>query len=139
MSDNETFFRQELDAVDYSVRAMQAVLQYGVGAMVDFKDQTLMTAGVDYWEREQIIRDDRFAKALGVSYFYLPKKISYVRFPQWYFCPKCRRFQPLQKWIKEYKRNAKANTLEHDQHMIKHMKCPKCNKKSWQKKVISKD
>lgn len=28
----------------YSVRASQAVLQYGVGAMVDFRDRTLMTA-----------------------------------------------------------------------------------------------
>ena len=33
-----------LNKVTYSVRAAQAVLQYGVGAMVDFKDRTLMTA-----------------------------------------------------------------------------------------------
>ena len=54
MNDNESFDRQELNKVDYSVRAMQAVLQYGVGAMVDFKDQTLMTAGLEYWKNEQI-------------------------------------------------------------------------------------
>lgn len=127
MNDNENFDRQELNKVDYSVRAMQAVLQYGVGAMVDFKDQTLMTAGLEYWKNEQIIQDSRFAKALGVSHFYLPTQISYVRFPQWYFCPKCRRFQPLNKWIKEYKRKAKANTLEKDPYMINHIKCPKCH------------
>ena len=51
MNDNESFDRQELNKVDYSVRAMQAVLQYGVGAMVDFKDQTLMTAGLEYWSK----------------------------------------------------------------------------------------
>lgn len=33
----------------YSVRASQAVLQYGVGAMVDFRDRTLMTAAPEYW------------------------------------------------------------------------------------------
>ena len=34
----------DLNKVSYSVRASQAVLQYGVGAMVDFQDQTLVTA-----------------------------------------------------------------------------------------------
>ena len=33
----------ELNKVTHSVRAAQAVLQYGVGAMVDFPDQTLST------------------------------------------------------------------------------------------------
>ena len=33
-----------LNATSHSVRAAQAVLQYGVGAMVDFPSQTLMTA-----------------------------------------------------------------------------------------------
>ena len=34
----------QLNSITHSVRASQAVLQYGVGAMVDFPDQTLMTA-----------------------------------------------------------------------------------------------
>ena len=36
--------RHQLNKIQYSVRTSQAVLQYGVGAMVDFPDQTLMTA-----------------------------------------------------------------------------------------------
>ena len=38
-----------LPSVTHSLRASQATLQYGVGAMVDFPDQTLMTAAPEYW------------------------------------------------------------------------------------------
>ena len=54
----------ELNKVTHSVRAAQAVLQYGVGAMVDFPDQTLVTAAPEYWSGTSRIYDDRFAKAL---------------------------------------------------------------------------
>ena len=116
----------DLDKVTHSVRAAQAVLQYGVGAMVDFPDQTLVTAAPEYWAGTRRIYDDRFAKALGVDYFALPTDISYARFPEWYFCPKCRTFQPLDKWIAQYRKKAKAKTLESDEHMVNHMQCPDC-------------
>ena len=44
MSLDTNIKRAQLNRVTHSVRASQAVLQYGVGAMVDFPDQTLMTA-----------------------------------------------------------------------------------------------
>lgn len=115
----------DLNRVSHSVRAAQAVLQYGVGAMVDFSDQTLVTAAPEYWSGDTVrIYDDRFAKALGVDYFAIPTNIAYVRFPEWYFCPKCRKFQPLQKWIDEYRKS--VNFIEQDEYMVKHMRCPKC-------------
>ena len=40
----------QLNKITHSVRASQAVLQYGVGAMVDFPEQTLMTAAPETWE-----------------------------------------------------------------------------------------
>ena len=40
--------RIKLSSVTHSLRATQAILQYGVGAMVDFPDQTLMTAAPEY-------------------------------------------------------------------------------------------
>ena len=57
-----------LNATSHSVRAAQAVLQYGVGAMVDFPSQTLMTAAPKYWN-DQIVRihDERLEKSLGVQ------------------------------------------------------------------------
>lgn len=116
----------ELNKVTHSVRAVQAVLQYGVGAMVDFPDQTLVTAAPEYWNGIHKIYDDRFAKALGVEYFALPTRISYTRFPEWYFCPKCRKFQPLKKWIADYRKSANKKIIEKDPYMANHMQCPKC-------------
>ena len=94
--------------------------------MVDFPDQTLVTAAPEYWSGSSRIFDDRFAKALDVDYFALPTDIAYTRFPEWYFCPKCRTLQPLNKWISEYKRKAKGRTLEFDENMVNHMQCPQC-------------
>ena len=113
--------KQDLNRVTHSVRAAQAVLQYGVGAMVDFQDQTLVTAAPEYWTKTQRIFDDRFAKALNVDYFATPVNIAYDRFPQWYFCPKCRRFQTLSKWKQEYREKVKDKDLAIDPYMIKHM------------------
>ena len=116
----------DLNRVTHSVRAAQAVLQYGVGAMVDFPDQTLVTAAPEYWSGYSKIYDDRFAKALGVDWFALPTNIAYSRFPEWYFCPKCRTFQPLKDWIAQYKAKAHPRLIENDPHMTQHMQCPKC-------------
>lgn len=119
----------KLNKVTHSVRAAQAVLQYGVGAMVDFQDQTLVTAAPEYWSGTRKIYDDRFAKALGVEYFALPTTVAYARFPEWYFCPKCRKFQPLKKWVADYRDTigrANKRTIEIDPYMTEHMQCPKC-------------
>ncbi len=116
----------DLNRVTHSVRAAQAVLQYGVGAMVDFPDQTLVTAAPEYWSGYSKIYDDRFAKALGVDWFALPTNIAYSRFPEWYFCPKCRTFQPLKDWIAQYKAKAHPRLIENDPYMTQHMQCPKC-------------
>ena len=90
--------KEYLNSVTHSVRAAQAVLQYGIGAMVDFPDQTLMTAAPEYWaERVVKIHDERLEKVLHVDYFGMPggkdevqfkEGISYARIPEWYFCPK---------------------------------------------------
>ncbi len=116
----------QLNKVTHSVRAAQAVLQYGVGAMVDFPDQTLVTSAPEYWSETTRIYDDRFAKALGVDYFALPVKIAYTRFPEWYFCPRCRKFQPLKKWTADYRKSASKRSIEIDPYMAQHMQCPKC-------------
>lgn len=117
-----------LNKVTHSVRASQAVLQYGVGAMVDFPNQTLMTAAPEFWSESVVkIHDERLEKVLKVDYFGLPEgRISYVRFPEWYFCPKCRKFKPLKEWIADYKKRQIQKKLAEDPDMIKHMKCPTC-------------
>lgn len=122
-----------LNKVTYSVRAAQAVLQYGVGAMVDFKDQTLMTAAPEYWAHDTVtIHDERLERMLKVNKFGMPTgedghRLSYVRFPEWYFCPKCRRFKPISQWVSEYKRKARKEVLDKDPYMVNRMRCPSCN------------
>ena len=121
-----------LNATSHSVRAAQAVLQYGIGAMVDFPSQTLMTAAPKYWN-DQIVRihDERLEKSLGVQYFGMPAGgknrdgIAYARFPEWYFCPKCRRFQPLSKWIAEFDKKAKEQEKTNNRNMSRRLYCPK--------------
>lgn len=125
-----------LNRVTHSVRASQAILQYGVGAMVDFPDQTLMTAAPEYWSTKiEKIEDERLARLLRVDYFGMPggnddekfsEGISYVRFPQWYFCPKCRKFQSIRDWVAEYKRKGNSKAIEYDPYMAKHMRCTTC-------------
>ena len=130
----------------YSVRASQAVLLYGVGAMVDFRDRTLMTAAPEYW-RDSIVRihDERLEKILHVDYFGKPgdkddvkfaEGISYVRFPEWYFCPSCRRFKPISEWVKEY-RGKNPKKAEEDPHMIQTMECPKCRQELVVARIIT--
>lgn len=126
-----------LNKITHSVRASQSVLQYGVGAMVDFPDQTLMTAAPEFWAEKVIkINDERLEKLLHVDYFGMPggndevkylEGISYARFPKWYFCPKCRKFQPIEKWVQEYKRKTSTKIFDNDPNMVKHMRCPNCS------------
>lgn len=125
---------EKLGKITHAVRAAQVVLQYGVGAMVDFPDQTLMTAAPEYWQHNIAeIHDARLEKVLGVNRFGMPKDkaenkegVAYVRFPKWYFCPKCRTFQPLRKWFKEYRQKAGHARLERDPYMKK-PRCMRCN------------
>lgn len=124
---------QKLDAVKYSVRSAQAILQYGVGAMVDFPEQTLMTAAPEYWEAKvNHIHDERLEKKLNVDYFGMPGGhskwewgIAYARFPEWYFCPKCRVFKNINSWVNEYLKKATMQQKENDPHM-KRPRCMEC-------------
>ena len=118
--------RSPLNKQTHSVRTAQAVLQYGAGAMVDFPDQTLVTAAPELWQKTMKIYDERFAKALHVDHFARPTTIGYVRFPEWYFCPKCRHFQPLNQWIALYRKSARPWLLDEDPNMVRHMQCPTC-------------
>ena len=107
------FRKIQIKKPGYSTRTTQSILQYGVGAMVDFPDQTLMTSTTKLWKHNvKEIHDPRLEDALDVDFFGMPGEttdnpdsregISYVRFPEWYFCPVCRRFKPLKEWKKEY-------------------------------------
>ncbi|MFI3164103.1 MAG: DUF1998 domain-containing protein [Bacillota bacterium] len=114
-----------LDKTTHNVRRGQIVLQYGIGAMIDFPSQVLMTAAVDVWGKCQKVHDERLEKFLGVNGFVSPLPehgVAFSRFPRWYFCPKCRIFQPIEKWKAD---NSKRNS--YDEYMVKKLVCNHCN------------
>ncbi len=100
--------REMLDKRTHNVRLSQIITTYGPGAIIDFVDQPLMTATPREWKKYNTIHDERLEKVLGVDGFRLHKNsdadsgVPFVRFPRWYFCPKCKKFQPLSVWEKEY-------------------------------------
>lgn len=108
------------------LRRSQGVVPFGVGAIVDFKTESLMAAGLDMWPSETASGEqraalleagkvldgrlaDRLSLELGrrIRYFLSPAEaqeraahgaaprldrapMPFVRFPNWYFCPRCR-------------------------------------------------
>jgi Domain of unknown function (DUF1998) len=107
-------------------RRSQGVVPFGVGAVIDFKEEALMAAGLDVWPSEHAtgarraalmnacrVEDGRLAARLTaetgrkISFFLAPAEapepgsfgvqprpdralMPFVRFPNWYFCPRCR-------------------------------------------------
>ena len=126
-----------LDKFSHTVRAAHLINQYGVGAMVNFKDQVLMTAAPETWQAGVVpIFDERLQKKLDVDYFGLPVNqddnhksgtMAYVRFPQWYSCPECHKFMPMKEWVKLYRKNAPKKNLQNDPYMIVEPHCPICS------------
>src|SRR5262245_36745088 len=89
------------------VRRSQLISPFGVGAISDFRgDESLMCAGLDEWfekasdiPRYLKLEEPRLQRRLGKQYFVRPpehdgedgrrRRIPYVRFPQWHYCPFC--------------------------------------------------
>ncbi|MDY3915482.1 MAG: DUF1998 domain-containing protein [Selenomonadaceae bacterium] len=138
--------KEPLNLVSDAVRAAKLVHEFGVGAMVNFPEQSLMTASPAWWQEDvTLIHDARLEKRLHVHGFGLPvrssgkdtsKHVSYVRFPQWYFCEGCHRLKPLGEWIKLYRHSNYFD--EKDPYMVKekHIRCPICRHKLVPPRVV---
>jgi hypothetical protein len=90
------------------LRRSQMISPFGVGAISDFRqDEALMCAGLDEWFVGQEIPDHlrleepRLQRRLGKAFFVRPpehkgqdgrpRRIPFVRFPRWHYCPQCTR------------------------------------------------
>lgn len=112
--------REKLNSFTHNIRFSQSLAPFGVGAMIDFPDQTLMAAAPELWRTGRSIRDERLEYQLEVDEFRMPPDsdniagLPFVRFPEWYFCPKCKSFKPLKEWEKEYipSKKAKSNYMK---------------------------
>lgn len=120
----------------HSLRMNQATSIFGPGAMVDFIDQTLMAVSPDFWRGYTIIHDERFQKSLNVNELRMPPTINdgaaipFIRFPKWYFCPKCRTFRPIDEWEERYKEAKKGDYMRTPQ-------CLNCKKKLVPTRIIT--
>lgn len=105
------------------IRRAQLIAPFGVGALMVVQDGTsLISGGLDHWykyedgtsDSRRIDVDDfrveewRLQQLLNVDHFRLPPdfrdvrenvpnkflKVPFLRFPQWHFCPGCRRLAP---------------------------------------------
>ena len=92
------------------VRSSQLITSYGVGAIVDFRNETAILGGADDWYRDpekdegQVLHCHNLEKILGKQFFVRPRfnkkqnpvyKRSYshdigaYRFPSMLYCPSC--------------------------------------------------
>lgn len=126
----------KLNEINYGVRASQLATTYGPGSLVEFPEQTLITAAPEYWATQITrINDMRLSKMLKVDYFGIPTSdkekhfdgVSYIQFPEWYSCSRCHKFQPIRKWIIDYKAKYSKSFEESAQEVSKKMRCPDCN------------
>ncbi len=105
------------------IRRAQLIAPFGVGALMVVQDGTsLISGGLDHWYKyEDGTRDSRridvdefrveewrLQQLLNVDHFRLPPdfrdvredvpnkflRVPFLRFPQWHFCPGCRRLAP---------------------------------------------
>ncbi|NFG22560.1 DUF1998 domain-containing protein [Clostridium botulinum] len=124
--------RIQLSKYKYNVRLSQLVTTFGPGGIIDFIDQPLMTVVHSKWKSPKKIYEERLSKKLHVKGFKFPKDIDsgynvpFVRFPEWYYCPKCRRFMPIKEWEKEYIQYVKDNKKENQESKYIFMKNPVC-------------
>ncbi|MEV7868520.1 DrmB family protein [Streptomyces sp. NPDC088124] len=86
------------------VRRAQTIVPFGVGGILDLRGESFVAGDIRSWSRHaDLVESPRLAKKLRVTQFRSAPVIpsgkaaytsrvgpSYVRFPKWLFCPKCR-------------------------------------------------
>ncbi len=96
------------------LRQGQFLTTFGCGAIVDLPRESVIIAGTDYWRHHDKPRyhlyEPNLQQFLGVDYFVRPPEsvdkagqqtgfgIPAFRFPNWMYCPKCKRLQPAKKF-----------------------------------------
>lgn len=89
-----------------TARQSQLVTTYGVGSLFPAQNESFMVMGLDHWtDRAPTISEPRLARALNVHGFRAPpaggsrrRDMPVIRFPDWHFCPHCRRLDAMWKF-----------------------------------------
>ena len=84
-----------------TLRRSSLVSTFGVGSLLAAGEDSVMICGIDEWKPGDVLVEPRLAASLGVQEFRSPSSrgtrqgdIPAVRFPEWVFCPGCRRLGP---------------------------------------------
>jgi hypothetical protein len=93
---------------DREIRLSQTVSPFGVGAIYDFRGESLIAMDTTRWKGGRPVLLDRLAAELGVGGFRSAPAhwgrerdgmpLPFLRFPRWLFCPRCR---DMVKWTDE--------------------------------------
>ncbi|GAA3691111.1 DUF1998 domain-containing protein [Yimella lutea] len=73
------------------------VSTFGIGSLFPAENESVMICGLDDWPKGPEVLEPRLAESMGVHTFRLPAAgrkagdVPVVRFPDWAFCPDCRR------------------------------------------------
>ena len=87
------------------IQRSQLITTFGIGSIMDVRDYSVIMAGQEYGEdnRLVVVREERLEKKLDVAMFKqpdLPRSkadlcIPAFRFPEWVFCPTCKKLAPF--------------------------------------------
>lgn len=100
-------FRSSKDDRKPTLRRSQTITVFGVGAIADLPDASVMISSIERWDTRGATRlsDPRLEKKLGAPFFIMPPDteqskdgIRAVRFPRWMRCRKCGSLRGLEEW-----------------------------------------
>lgn len=101
------------------IRQSQLLVPFGVGALTDIKNQSVMIADSEYWNSKTVdectFHDIRLQRAMKADGFIEPPTsqdmITVKNFPAWYFSPKTRKLKPIWDWRKRFEGTREKNNL----------------------------
>lgn len=100
-------FWSDKDNKKPTLRRSQTITTFGVGAIADLPDASVMICGIEKWNTRGAVplSDPRLEKKLGAPYFYMPPDtdqskdgIFAIRFPRWMRCRKCGSLRSAKDW-----------------------------------------
>jgi hypothetical protein len=83
-----------------SLRQSQALFPFGTGAVLNYEGQSFVACDITKWLKGDQFHEPRLENLLGVQALKAPPRadtnrshigVPFTRFPQWLFCPKCRK------------------------------------------------
>ncbi len=93
--------------IERKIRLSQTISPFGVGAIYDFRGESLVACDTTYWKgRGDRLESPRLAAKLGVDYFKAAPstiawktgsvpRLPFIRFPSWMFCSDCRHMRKM--------------------------------------------